>query len=48
MLCKPLTFMNKSGESVGKIAQFYKIKPEDILVIHDEIDLPSGQIQLKK
>ncbi len=47
IICKPLTFMNKSGESVGKIAQFFKIKPEDILVIHDEIDLPSGQIQMK-
>ena len=48
VLCKPLTFMNKSGESVGKIAKFYKIKPDDILVIHDEIDLPSGDIKLKK
>ena len=39
--------MNKSGESVAKIAKFYKIKPEDMLVIHDEIDLPNAQIQLK-
>lgn len=48
LLCKPLTFMNNSGESVGKAAKFYKIKPEDVLVIHDEIDLPNGEIQLKK
>lgn len=47
ILCKPLTYMNKSGESVGKIAKFYKITPEDILVLHDEIDLPNAQIQLK-
>lgn len=47
LLCKPLTFMNNSWESVGKAAKFYKIKPEDILVLHDEIDLPHAQIQLK-
>ena len=47
IVCKPFTFMNKSGESVAKIAKFYKIKPEDMLVIHDEIDLPNAQIQLK-
>lgn len=39
--------MNKSGESIGKLAKFYKISADDILVIHDEIDLPSGQIQMK-
>lgn len=48
VICKPLTYMNKSGESICKIASFYKIKPEDILVIHDEIDLANGEIQLKK
>lgn len=48
LLCKPLTYMNKSGESISKIAIFYKIKPEDILIIHDEIDLVNGEIQLKK
>ncbi len=39
--------MNNSGETVGKIAKFYKIKPEDILVLHDEIDIASALIQLK-
>ncbi|MBP6910303.1 hypothetical protein KBC03_01765 [Patescibacteria group bacterium] len=39
--------MNNSGESVGKTAKFYKIKPEDILVLQDEIDLPNGDIKLK-
>lgn len=44
---KPQTFMNLSGEAVSKIANFYKITPENILIIHDEIDLPTGKIQLK-
>jgi len=44
---KPQTFMNLSWEAIGPIAHFYKIKPEDILIIHDEIDLPTGKIQLK-
>lgn len=39
--------MNSSGESVGKIAKFYKIKPEDIIVLHDEIDIANGEIKLK-
>jgi peptidyl-tRNA hydrolase, PTH1 family len=39
--------MNKSGEAVKKICDFYKILPEDILVLHDEIDLPTGKIQKK-
>lgn len=47
ILCKPLTYMNKSGESVGKAAKFYKIKPEDILVLQDEIDLPHAEIKFK-
>ena len=44
---KPQTFMNLSGESIWAIANFYKIAPQNILVIHDEIDLPTGKIQLK-
>ena len=44
---KPQTFMNLSGESIWAIANFYKIAPADILIIHDEIDLPTGKIQLK-
>lgn len=47
IFCKPLTYMNKSGEAIKKIADFYKIKPEDILVIHDDIDLSTGKIQKK-
>lgn len=48
ILAKPLTFMNKSGETVTRLKNFYKVRPEDILVVHDEIDLPLGQIRLSK
>ncbi len=43
----PTTFMNLSGQSVRACMNFYKIKPEAILVVHDEIDLPPGIIRLK-
>ncbi len=43
----PTTFMNLSGKAVGAIAQFYKILPENILVAHDELDLPPGVARLK-
>ncbi len=46
-LLKPQTFMNVSGRSVGAMAQFYKIAPEQILVVHDELDLPPGGAKLK-
>ncbi|MFT6068695.1 MAG: PTH1 family peptidyl-tRNA hydrolase [Bacteriovoracaceae bacterium] len=46
-LLKPMTFMNLSGESVQKAAQFFKVKPNMTLVIHDELDLPFGTIALK-
>lgn len=47
-LLKPSTYMNKSGTSVQSIAKFFKILPEEILVIHDELDIPCGQIRFKK
>lgn len=43
----PTTFMNLSGQAVQAVANFYKIPPEKILVAHDEIDLPIGEIKLK-
>lgn len=43
----PTTFMNLSGKSIGAIAQFYKIEPENILVAHDELDLAPGVARLK-
>ncbi|MDD5384087.1 MAG: aminoacyl-tRNA hydrolase [Gallionella sp.] len=47
LLLKPLTFMNVSGRAVGALAQFYKIAPAEILVVHDELDLPPGVARLK-
>ena len=47
-LLKPTTFMNLSGESVQAVASFYRIEPEQILVAHDELDLPPGTVRLKK
>ena len=43
----PTTFMNLSGKAVGTLANFYRIKPEEILVLHDELDLPPGSVKLK-
>lgn len=48
VLLKPQTFMNESGQAVRKAAQFYKIPPERIVVIHDELDLKPGEVRLKK
>jgi peptidyl-tRNA hydrolase, PTH1 family len=46
-LLKPTTFMNASGKSVAALANYFKISPEEILVIHDELDLDPGQAKLK-
>ena len=43
----PTTFMNLSGKAVGALANFYRIKSEEILVLHDELDLPPGSVKLK-
>jgi PTH1 family peptidyl-tRNA hydrolase len=47
-LLKPSTFMNASGRSVAAIANFYKISPHNILVVHDELDIGPGTVKLKK
>jgi peptidyl-tRNA hydrolase, PTH1 family len=47
LLLKPETYMNLSGQSVGAAARFYKVAPLDVLVVHDELDLPFGRLQLK-
>lgn len=44
---KPLTYMNLSGESAGELAHFFKIEPSQILVVHDELELPLGTVSLK-
>jgi len=46
-LLKPATFMNRSGQSVSSLAKYYKIDPAEILVAHDELDMPPGVARLK-
>ena len=47
-LLKPQTFMNRSGQSVGQMVRYYKLMPEELLVVHDELDFPPGVLRLKK
>lgn len=46
-LLLPQTYMNRSGQAVGALARFYRIPPAEILVVHDELDIPPGQLRLK-
>ncbi|MDI6746305.1 MAG: aminoacyl-tRNA hydrolase [Rhodocyclaceae bacterium] len=46
-LLMPQTFMNRSGQSVQALANFYRIEPAEMLVVHDELDIPPGQLRLK-
>jgi len=48
VLARPQTFMNASGEAVCYLVERYKIKPEDLVVIHDDIDLPLGRIRIRQ
>lgn len=47
ILVKPRTFVNKSGLAVSILANFFKINPEDIIIIHDDLDLPLGKIKVR-
>ncbi|HVT06852.1 MAG TPA: aminoacyl-tRNA hydrolase [Polyangia bacterium] len=46
LLCKPMEFMNVSGQAVARVAGFWKIPVADIVVVHDELDLPFGRLKL--
>ncbi len=48
MLIKPNTFMNHSGQSVGKLVHYYKLQSDEVLVVHDELDFIPGMVKLKK
>ena len=47
VLAKPITFMNESGRAVGALARFYKLSADEILILHDEMDLLPGSVKLK-
>jgi len=47
LLLKPTTFMNRSGQAVAALAHFYKLTPDQLLIAHDELDLPAGAMRLK-
>lgn len=47
LLAKPQVFMNNSGEAVSKLSSYYKIEPQDIYIIHDDLDLPLGKIRIR-
>jgi PTH1 family peptidyl-tRNA hydrolase len=48
ILAKPQTFMNDSGKAVGPLSRFYKIPPEDVLVIYDDLDIPLGTVRYRQ
>ena len=48
LLVKPQTFMNLSGESLRPIMDFYKLEPEDFIIIHDDIDLDVGRLRIRR
>ena len=47
LILQPLTYMNLCGKSVAPMARFYQVEPQDIFVIYDELDLPSGKLRLR-
>lgn len=47
-LCKPMTYMNLSGEAVKSVMQYYNISIDDILIVHDDLDLPVGRIRMRE
>jgi PTH1 family peptidyl-tRNA hydrolase len=48
LLSKPMTFMNRSGEAVKKTTDFFHLKMEDLIVVHDDLDLPFGRLRFKR
>lgn len=48
LLAKPMTYMNASGEAIGPLARYYHVEPEDIIVVHDDLDLEMGKLRLRR
>ena len=47
VLLKPMTFMNRSGRSVGEVMRFFKVGADDVVVLHDDIDVPAGKVKAR-
>jgi PTH1 family peptidyl-tRNA hydrolase len=47
LLLKPLTYMNESGRCVGQALAWYKLPPEDLIVVHDDMDIPAGMVRIR-
>jgi PTH1 family peptidyl-tRNA hydrolase len=47
ILAKPLTYMNLSGEAVRRLLHFFKVPPENLVILHDDLDLPLGKIRIR-
>lgn len=47
IICKPLTYMNASGRPIAELASYFAVKPSDILVVHDDMDITFGMLQIK-
>ncbi len=48
LLVKPLTYMNESGRAIGPLMSWYKLEPEDLIVAHDDMDIPVGTVRIRK
>lgn len=48
LLVKPLTYMNESGRAIGPLLSWYKLVPSDLIVIHDDMDIPAGMIRIRR
>jgi PTH1 family peptidyl-tRNA hydrolase len=48
ILAEPTTYMNLSGEAIGAFARYYKVEPFDVVVVHDDLDLPLGTVRVKR
>lgn len=48
LLVKPMTYMNESGRAIASVINYYKLKPTDLIVVHDDMDIPVGKIRIRK
>lgn len=48
LLVKPQTYMNESGRAIGPLMDWYKLEPEDLIVVHDDMDIPAGVVRIRK